>query len=498
MYLRPLVNGSVLARHKRIIMFVALVVPFFATTITAQTLNSTLLRNTGAISYPQTLVRYLMINATATYELSSTFQVVYQNTNSLTVFNHALSDVSAVKGSLFVYNGTYQVSGTINMRSNVNMTLQDGVFINETGANVRIFSFSSISNSSIFAKNNATIHGLGAHGYDMEVAFYLQNCYNITLSAEGINGLAIYNIGAQWFLATNINSSLLQNLYGYNWALMGLYAQHGMILEGYNNQLINVTSDAGGGNARCPLVIQGERMPSVNNTIIGGLYENSPHDNGIYVGGWMYPVLGTKIINVTTAHNAAPGHSGIKLRPATNTTVVGWVSNGDYNGMESGTEYNLTVGGETNTQGSSYNDVSGTINSPLNCGLILYVDGSDRGQSVQYNTYHLIINNASQPGVWINNDWANTNSSISYNVLYINVTGGQKAAIEFSGLGNSSYNTIYGTFIQNGKSGYSDIIFDNVASINHNTINVYSTSGNPRGLYSGGLGTNVVVYPYST
>lgn len=497
MFSRPLVKGSLLTRHGFAVILIVLMVPILVTAIAAQPLTSVFLQNTGTISYPSSRIEYVMINATGTYELSPTFQVLSFDINSLTVLNHAITDVSLMKGSVFIYNGTYQVSGTINMRSNVNMTLQDGVSINEIGSDVPIFSFSSVSNSSIFANSSATIRGAGAYSYDSEVAFYLLNCYNITIKAEYPNGLAINNIGAEWINTQNINSSLFQNLYGYNWALMGLYAQHGIIIEGNNNQLINIVSDAGGGDARCPLVIEGQDMPSVNNTVLGGLYENSPHDNGIYVGGWLYPVLGTKIINVTTAHNAASGHSGIKLRPASNTTVTGWVSIGDYNGMESGTPYNLTVGGENNPQGSSFNNVSGIVNSPLNCGLILFIDGCDRGQSVQYNTYYLTVNNASQPGIWINNNWANTNSSISFNTLYINVTGGQKQAIDFSGSGNSSYNTIFGNFVQNGKSGYTDISFDNIASINYNTINVYSTSGNPHGLYSGGLGTNVVTYPYS-
>jgi hypothetical protein len=31
----------------------------------------------------------------------------------------------------------------------------------------------------------------------------------------------------------------------------------------------------------------------------------------------------------------------------------------------------------------------------------------------------------------------------------------------------------------------------------NNVFNVYSTTGNPNGLYSGSLGTNVINYPYS-
>jgi len=491
-----LVNTPVLTRHKCAIMLVALVIPLLSTIITAQPLGSVLLRNSGAISYPLPRIIYIMTNATATYELSSTFQVITYSTNSLTVLNHAIQDVSLLEGSLFVYNGTYQVDGTINMQSNVNMTLQDGVFINETGNNQRITSWTDVSNSLIWAHSNATIHGMGSNGYDLENAFWLNNVNNITIGAAHPNGLVVYNIGAQW-LHTNgnpvwINNSVFVNIRAYKWATMGLYNQHGMLLDGAQNvQIINITSDGSGSYARSPLVIGGEGNPSNNVTIIGGVYENSAHDNGIYIGGWQKPVTNLQIINVTTANNTKLGHSGIKLRPAMNVTVIGWVSNGDFNGMECGTAYDS----EADIYPNQYNNVTGTVNSPLNCGLILTTDGSNKNQKTQFNVFNLAINNASKPGVWIDNENGG-GTSVNNNTLFINATGGQRYAIDFAGSGNVSYNTVYGRFVQNGQGGFADLVFENLTSTNYNVVNVYSTSGNAHGLYSGDLGTNVVNYPY--
>jgi hypothetical protein len=488
--------GSVQARYKFAMVLAVFVVVLSSTIIAAQ--PSVFILNTGVIVSPQPRIVYVFKNATATYELNSTFQVITQNTNSLTVLNHAISDASQLKGSLFVYNGTYQVSGTINMNSNVNMTLQDGVFINETGSNVYIFSFSSVSNSSVFANSNATIHGVGAPGYDMEEGFYLENCYNVTISASQPNGLKVYNIGALWMYGRNINNSLFQNLYGYKWQQMYLYQNHGMLFDGLNNvQLINITSDGLGGDSRCALCIGGAERATNNVTIIGGLYENSYYDNGIYLGGWEKPVTNIRIINVTTAFNNPlhTGHSGLKFRPACNVTVINWTSNYDNNGMEMDTVYD-SESSTYLTGGSWYNNVTGTINYPYNSGLTLDVDGTNKNQSVMYNTFNLAVNNASQTSIWIDNEYP-PSSQVSYNTIYLNSTGGQKQAISFSGAGTSSYNTVYGWFIQNGKGMFPDISFYNLSSQNYNIINVYSTVGNPNGLYTGSLGTNVVNYPYT-
>ena len=497
MFPHSLVNGSVFGRNRfataRSLIFVALLVPLFSSIIAAQPLSSVLLHSTGAISYTQTRIVYVMVNATGTYELDYKSQVLMHDTNSLSVLNHAISDASLLKGSLFVYNGMYQVNGTINMQSNVNVTLQDGVFINET-RNTNIFSFSSVSNSSIFANSNAVIHG-GAG--TSEIGFKLVNCNNITISANQPNGLTVYNIGHSWIDGTNINNSLFQNLYGYQWMMSFAFPWHGILFDGMQNcQLINVTSDGLNGDSRSTLCIGGEGYPVNNVNITGGVYKNSYYDNGIYLGGWSQTVTNVNIINVTTSYNNAykSGHSGIKIRPACNVTVINWTSNYDFNGIEMDT----VADGESNTYntgGSWYNNISGIINYPYNTGLILDLFGSNKNQSNMYNTFNLAINNATQTGVWIDNGCTGV---ISYNTIYLKATGCQKQAIDFSSSGGTvSHNTVFGRFVQNGKGGFTDIAFENLAGQNYNVINVYSTSGNPNGLYSGSLGTNVVNYPYT-
>jgi hypothetical protein len=441
-----------------------------------------------------------MTNATGTYELDFAHQVVTHDTNCLTVLNRAISDASQLRGSLFVYNGTYQVHGTVNMQSNVNMTLQDGVFINETGSNQRIILFNGVSNSSIYAHSNATIHGVGAVGYDLEEAFRLVNCNNIVISASHPYGLTAYNIGDCWIEGLNVKNSVFQNLYGYKWEQMYKFAWHGALFDGLQNcQIINMVSDGLNGDSRSALVIGGQTYPTNNVTIIGGLFTNAYYDNGIYLGGWEKPVTNINIINVTTAYNnmGRTGHSGIKIRPACNVTVVGWVSDHDFNGME----MDSTSDSESNTYcagGSWYNSVSGTINQPYNAGLIIDLFGSNKGQSEKYNTFNLAINNCTTgAAVWIDNGYPGMSDVISYNTIYLNATGNQRQAVEFSsGGGNITHNTVYGRFVQNGKGGFTDIAFENLSGQNYNVINVYSTSGNPRGVYSGNIGTNVVNYPY--
>ena len=493
------VNGPVLEGHRFTIVIVPLVVLILSTLVGALPLSTLLLQNSGRISYPQTQVFYVTTNATGTYELNSTFQVIAQNTNSLTVLNRAISDASQLHSSLFVYNGTYQISGTINMKSNVNMTLQDGVFINETGSNQRIILFNGVTDSGIYADSNVTIHGTGGRGYDMEEAFRLVNCDNITIAADHPFGLTAYNIGNCWIEGLNVNNSVFQNLYGYQWEQSYNYQWAGALFDGLQNcQIINMVSDGLNGDSRSALVIGGETYATNNVTIIGGVFSNAYYDNGIYLGGWSRPVTNINIINVTTAYNnmARTGHSGIKIRPACNVTVVGWVSDHDFNGMEMDSVYD-TEGSTYLTGGSWYNNISGTINSPLNAGLILDLDGSSKNQSLMYNIFDLNINNATQAGVWFDNGFPGTYDVINYNTLYLNVTGSLKQAVAFSAAGGTiAYNTIFGRFVENGKSGYTDISFDNLPGQNYNVINVYSTSGNPRGLYSGNLGTNVVNYPY--
>lgn len=499
MNLRLLVNCPVPERYKCGIVFAVLVILLFSTIIVAQPMNSVLIRNNGAITYLQTRTVYVMINATATYELSSAFDVITYDTNSLTVLNRAISDVSLMKGSLFVYNGTYEISGAINMKSNVNMTLQDGCFINETSMaiNTNIIYFPVCTNSSINANSNATIHGTATNG---QRGIMMRDCSGITISASKPNGLKLFNTGHSWLDGTNINNSLFQNLYGYQWMMSFQFPWAGAIFDGMQNcQIINMTSDGLNGMSRSALVIGGQTYPANNVNITGGLFENAYYDNGIYLGGWEKPVTNIRITNVTTAHNNAygTGHSGLKIRPACNVTVTGWVSNYDFNGIEMDTTAD-TEGNTYNTGGSWYNSISGTINYPLNAGLILDLFGSNKNQSNMYNTFHLAINNATGSGVWIDNGYAGTPSVISYNTIYLNATGCQRQAIDFSSSGGTvTHNTVFGRFLQNGKGGFTDISFENLSGQNYNVINVYGTSGNPNGLYSGDLGTNVVNYPYT-
>jgi len=456
--------------------------------------SSVTIQNSGTIAIAHsTTPECIMVNSTGTYELNSQRQVVFSSTDSLTVWNHAINTVSSSKVSLFVYNGTYQIRGTIIMLSNVNVILQDGVFLNETGANSNLFSFSSISNASILANTNATMHGLGTTN-DVGNGFDLYYSNNITISSNSTAGLKIYNIGNLWLQAENVNYTVLKNIYAYNWAVGGLYDQAGMIIDGAcNSQIINVTSDGNNTHCRSPLVLGGQSGPAINNTIIGGLYEDSPLDNGIYLGGWQYPVLNTLIINVTTANNTAAGHCGIKMRPATNTTVINWTSIGDYNGMELGTTGDSS---RADPVGASYNNVTGIINSPLNVGLVLSIDYNDADYHVEYNWFNITVNNATQVAVWVDAPFANT-TSINNNTIYLTATGSRKQAIDFANMaGKVSYNTVYGTFVQNGKSGYPDISFENTTAQTYNVVNVYSTTGNPNGLYTGNLGTNSVNYPY--
>ena len=494
---RLLVSCSVLVRYRCGIVFAILVTLLFSITIAAQDLSSAPpIRNDGMIDYSQTRTVYVMINATATYELDSAFQVITHDTNSLAVLNHAISDASLLNGSLVVYKGTYQVSGTINMKSNVNMTLQDGVFINATTSS-NIISFLSVSNSAIRANSNATIHGSRGNG---QRGIYLRHCSGIAISANRTDGFTFYDIGHSWIDGLNVNNSIFQNLHGYLWMTSFAFPWHGMLFDGLQNcQLINITSDGLNGDSRSALCIGGQTYRTNNVNITGGLYENSYFDNGIYLGGWEQPVTNIRIINVTTAHNnaAATGHSGIKIRPACNVTVAGWVSNDDFNGMEMDTTAD-SEGNTYNTGGSWYNSISGTVNYPRNAGLILDLFGSNKDQSIMYNTFHLVINNATQSGVYIDNGYAGTPCAISYNTIYLNATGCRKQAIDFSSSsGTVTYNTVFGRFVQNGKGGFPDIAFENLTGQKYNVINVYSTSGNPNGLYSGGLGTNVVNYPYT-
>ena len=484
-------------------MLAALVITLFSTIITAQSLSSALVRNSGAISYPSTRIVYIMINATATYELSSTFQVITYSTDSLTVLNQAIQDVSLLKGSLFVYNGTYQVNGAINMQSNVNMTLQDGVFINETGSNggsgFNIFTFSSVANASINADSNVTIHGIGSSAKYERAFWFSDNVDNIAISASHPNGLRIYNLGyniMENYQPRWVNNSLFQNIWAYNWMMSFVYPWHGNVHDGVQNcQFINLTVDGANGDSRSPLCIGGSSIPSNNITISGGIYENSLQDNGIYLGAWALPVTNVLIVNVTTSGNnavAQSGHSGLKFRPTSNVTVINWTSNGDYNGMELG-----STDKAVNFGGSEYNNISGTINSPVNCGLILSMDFATTDHHVAYNWFNITVNNATRSALWIADGFANT-TSINNNTIYLTAIGGQRQAVDFANLaGNISYNTIYGKFTQNGKMGFTDISFGNITAQNYNVINVYSTTGNPYGLYSGNLGTNIVNYPYS-
>lgn len=482
-----------LQKEKRILLLsLAIILVSIPASVLSLASSSIYFQSHGVIVY-STAPKYLMVDSTGTYELNSQKQVVFSNADSLTVWNHAINAVSTLGGSLFVYNGTYQINGTIRMLSNVNMILQDGVYINETLKNANIFSFARVSNAAILANTNASIHGLGTQT-DVGNGFYLFATNNITIASNSTTGLRIYNIGNSWFQGTNINYTVLKNVYAYNWAVGGLYLQHGCAIDGANNnQLINVTSDGNNSYCRSPLLIGGETLPSYNNTIVGGLYANSPRDNGIYLGGWQYPVFNTTIINVTTANNTGIGHCGIKLRPATNTTVINWTSIGDYNGIELGT----TEASIADPVGASHNNVTGTINAPLNCGLILSIDYADVDYHVAYNWFNITVNNATRQAIWVNNPFANA-TSINSNTIYLTATGCMKQAIDFANMaGNVSYNTVYGTFVQNGKSGYPDISFENIAAQNYNVFNVYSTTGNPNGLYTGILGTNLVNYPYT-
>jgi len=455
---------------------------------------------------------YITVNTTGTYEWNSSGYCVSSGTNAVAIINNATTHVSPLHGSVYVYNETYQLSGTLTMPSNVNMTLNDGVYFNHTSNN-HIFDWVGTQNSTLWAYTNATIHGVGTNGYDFEKGFWLDNVVNITIGAQSENGLTIFNTAAQCIESDDgpnnwVNNSLFQNFNASFWCLSTSYQIHGIVLDGVQNcQFINLTVDGRQGvNTRSCLVIGGDSEPSNNINITGGIYERSYRDNGIYLGGWYYNVTNCRITNVTTyANNGAhSGHAGLKIRPASNITITGWNSTDDYYGMEMGTNYDTVTNGES---GSRFNYVQGTITTPYMNGLILATDGSDQAQSVIYNTFNLTINNATiHSAVWINNYYPSTLDEISYNTFYINATGNNRQIIDFGSTGGSAdHNTFFVEGYDNGKAGYPDLSVENTTGCTYNTFNYYGTTDNPNGLmdfvngtgnnwvYDGYLGTNTTV-----
>jgi hypothetical protein len=441
----------------------------------------------------------IFTNATSTYEITSAGDIVQSGT-AVSVWNYGVSDTASSTGHLlYVYNGSYTIDGTINMASNVNITVQDGVYLTHSASDSSVFYFDGVTSASINANSDFTITGNGGATLEHEYAFQFHgNNRYITIQATQVNGTRISHTGSSWITTGNtavqINDSAFINLYGYDWCLYTGYAWAGMLLDGLKNvQITNVSSNAMGQtnvNTRSPLVIGGQNVPSDNVTIQGGTYSNSYADNGIYLGGWEQPVTNIHIIDVTTLNNCIDntGHSGLKLRPASNVTVTGWHSINDYNGMEMGSTYD-TEGSSYNGGGSWYNNIQGTIDNPRNVGLVVGVDGSATGQDCRYNTFNITVTNSELGSVW----WYNGN----YNNLTLVSTGAHRNAITFSDI-TVTYNIIHALLTNNGQDGYADIGITNLTSINHNTFYA-NTTGNANGLLSGitnATNSNYVYSPY--
>jgi hypothetical protein len=460
---------------------------------------------TGQIVSPaqQVIGYYVAISGSNIVETDRNGATVYTSTNAVSTINHAITDASNSKFAVFIRSGTYSLSSIITMRNNANVTIEDGVVFIHSG-NSHIIEFIGVTNASINANSNFEILGAGSSSYDQEIGVFFSGDNNqITLQATQYQGFKIHKTG-NCAISTpgsvaHITNSIFKNLYCYDWVRMTNYPWHGILLDGLSNvQFINLVSDAKGPgaptnnvNTRSCLCIGGQNAPSHDILIQGGLFANSYADNGIYLGGWQQPVYNIQIINVTTQNSNVAGtaHSGLKIRPASNVTVTGWHSIGDYQGCEMGTCYDSSEVSTYNTGGSWYNSMQGIIDSPRNVGLIVGTDGSDKGQSQRYNTFDITVNNAGKGSVW----WYNggVSAGVSNNIIRLVSNGANREAISFEGTINS--NTIYGTFANNGKQGYADIAMGG----SNNVFNIYSTTGNPNGLYSGSLGSNILNYPYS-
>jgi hypothetical protein len=488
-------------KKKTLVLGIAMLI-LGASLASSALISTVVLPMTGFVASGPLPFYYIKVNSTATYELDNSQSVIYSSSSSAQVWNHAISDASSSKRPVFVYKGTYQIGGAINFASNVNITVEDGVYIQMATGGTPIFNFNGITNSSINANSNFTIRGYNSNAF--EYAFYFTgNNRFITIQSTQPNGTRIFNFFSSWMAVgnnpTQLNDSSFINLYGYQWGLQ--YNWHGILFDGLKNVLIkNVISDGAGSTVcRSAMVIGGQNLPSDNVTILGGCYAGAYMDNGIYLGGWCQPVTNIKIVNVTTMNNNlyGNGHSGLKFRPACNITVTGWHSINDYNGMEIGSAYADSSGEDSHYLGggSWYNSVSGTIDSPRNVGIVVGVDDGSKGQSARYNFFNVTVNNGGDAGFYLFAPYAG--GSVTDNTVYLTANNGHRQVIVLDGIANQN-NIIYGRFTSNGRDGYPDILIYSDTTINHNTI-YCTTTGNGNGLLSGitnGTNSNFVISPW--
>lgn len=448
------------------------------------------------MSAPPAIGYYLQIVGSNFVVTDTAGSAVYSSNNALSAITDIVNRSIAASKSGYIRTGTYPTSGTILMKSNTHLVTQNGVNIQHTGGNEPIIKFMNVSNASMFAEGTLDINGRGLAGYDLEFGLYFDGDNDKISIESAINrGFILRHLGhgstGMPGHVVHLTNSLFKNIHTYDWSRHGLYPAGGFQFDGLTNVTFdNCVSDGlDMTTSRSAIVVGGQNAPSSYVYFLGGLYANAYADNGIYLGGWQQPVHHLWLTNVTTSGNnkARTAHSGLKIRPASYVTVRGWHSIGDYQGCEMGTCYDSVEGSTYNTGGSWYNSIEGVIDNPVNVGLIVGTDGSDKGQSNQHNEFFLTINNSGKQSVWWYNGGVAT--GVSNNMLRLVSNGAQRQALSLEGTINN--NVFYGIFANNGKAGYPDITLAGSG----NTVNVVSTTGNPNGLYTGSGGT--VVYPYT-
>ena len=341
-----------------------------------------------------------------------TSEMVYKSADADEVINHAIS--ISFGGSVFVtYTGKdYEIDDTIHMMAYVTLLLDNNVRIKQTVGKI-ILTFvgtesEHLINAHVNSLGQAILYGSGSGGNGGIFMQYADNC--------SIRNIEVTNAGSYLINLRMSDDNILENVYGHKFSVSGS-ASHGVKLDSSaRNKLLNCTIDAEQQptSRSCLLIICNYPKDGMYNEIIGGEYRNSAEDNGIYLcSAGESTVDYTTIKDVRLSGNQDPGHSGLKLRPASYCTITGVISENNYNGMEMGTHMNPEWREQTS---SNHNYIQGNFSNNLKDGVIMWIDHHD--YTISNNEFSIITNGNGLHGLVITTaTWSN--AEIKYNEVNI-------------------------------------------------------------------------------
>lgn len=407
-----------------------------------------------------------------------TLETVYKSTDADEVINFAIG--ISTGGTVFVaYTGSdYEIDDTIYMRTNVTLLLDNNVRVKQLAGKL-IIKFDGtasrhLTNAHIISSGRATLYGSGLTGDEGIFMYYADNC--------SIRNIEITNTGNALIDVRLSDDNVLENIYGHKYSVSGS-GSHGILIESSSrNKILNCVIDAEKqATSRTALLIIGGYGDALHNEVIGGEFENSATDNGIYICSGADRTDYTRIVGVHVSGNQASGHAGIKVRPGSNNVITGFICENNWNGMEIGTHMGSSIGPYPNSTG---NLVQGTVRNNLNVGLILWID--KEGVSISHNEFDVICKNNGNHGILLHSNFPN--SAIEFNHFDVISVNNTKSGVFVSSSSSSTYirrNYFNGIFENNGEYGvllgddYSENSVDNrfdVVAVN-NTLGDISDGG---------------------